>query len=73
MKTITILTIALTMVLFCVYQAISMDEKIEESMMEQSENTKTAVFAGGCFWCTESDFEKGRRCDRSPVRIHRGS
>jgi peptide methionine sulfoxide reductase msrA/msrB len=58
MKTITILTIALTMVLFCVYQAISMDEKIEESMMEQSENTKTAVFAGGCFWCTESDFEK---------------
>jgi len=20
--------------------------------------TKTAIFAGGCFWCTESDFEK---------------
>lgn len=58
MKIITILAIALTMVLFCVYQAISMDEKMEESMMEQSENTRTAVFAGGCFWCTESDFEK---------------
>lgn len=22
------------------------------------ENLKTAVFAGGCFWCVESDFEK---------------
>ena len=58
MKVITILAIALTMVLFFVYQAISMDKKIEKPMMEQSENTRTAVFAGGCFWCTESDFEK---------------
>ena len=58
MKSISVLAITLIMVLFCVYQAISMDEKIEESMMERSENTRTAVFAGGCFWCTESDFEK---------------
>ena len=57
MKIITVLTIALIMVLFCVYLAISMDKRTEEYMMERSENTRTAVFAGGCFWCTESDFE----------------
>jgi len=27
-------------------------------MTSQSANTKIATFAGGCFWCTESDFEK---------------
>jgi len=34
--------------------------KIEagNEMIKQSGNLKTATFAGGCFWCTESDFEK---------------
>ena len=27
-------------------------------MNDKSQKTQTAVFAGGCFWCTESDFEK---------------
>lgn len=26
--------------------------------IEQPDETRTATFAGGCFWCTESDFEK---------------
>jgi hypothetical protein len=27
-------------------------------MKMDNENLKLATFAGGCFWCTESDFEK---------------
>ena len=30
----------------------------EKSMSMSKENTGLATFAGGCFWCTESDFEK---------------
>ncbi|MCG6912013.1 MAG: peptide-methionine (R)-S-oxide reductase MsrB [Deltaproteobacteria bacterium] len=35
-----------------------MDESTGEGAMDMPAGTRTAVFAGGCFWCTESDFEK---------------
>ena len=46
-------------VVFFGYQQVgSMDDKMEKPMDTMTEQTRSAVFAGGCFWCTESDFEK---------------
>jgi len=34
------------------------DTVAREASMPPTENIDTAIFAGGCFWCTESDFDK---------------
>ena len=53
-----IITFALFAVIFLGFQQVRSMDKMNEPMKNRSEATATAVFAGGCFWCTESDFEK---------------
>ena len=52
--------VTMTVLFLTGYQVLSMDDakKTKESIEMQPQKTRVAVFAGGCFWCTESDFEK---------------
>jgi peptide methionine sulfoxide reductase msrA/msrB len=59
MKSLHILLIVFTFaIIFLGYQQVNSMDKMEKNMKNNTKKTASAVFAGGCFWCTESDFEK---------------
>ncbi len=58
MKRLSMSIVVLVVVLFGCNEAGSTDGKMEGQMKDKLQKTESAVFAGGCFWCTESDFEK---------------
>jgi peptide methionine sulfoxide reductase msrA/msrB len=58
MRKLIIPSLILAVVAIGHHQVQSMDAKSTPAMNEPAEGQAAAVFAGGCFWCTESDFEK---------------
>jgi peptide methionine sulfoxide reductase msrA/msrB len=51
-------TVFTLIILFGVYNYLNTFSMAGKLMNEDQKNTQIATFAGGCFWCTESDFEK---------------
>ena len=60
MKTLLIIlaTFLIGVVLFGFQKSNEKQNEKSPLMKSESKNYKTATFAGGCFWCVESDFEK---------------
>jgi peptide methionine sulfoxide reductase msrA/msrB len=58
MRNLIITLLTVTAVLACYHPASSMDRSDNPSIVPAPAMTRTAIFAGGCFWCTEADFEK---------------
>jgi len=57
MKTLLLIGMALFFIVGC-QRSDATHKGVKAEMEKEGMSLKKATFAGGCFWCTESDFEK---------------
>jgi peptide methionine sulfoxide reductase msrA/msrB len=58
LKKTLLLGILMILMAFGCRNATNHENKVRDTMGKQRIELETATFAGGCFWCIESDFEK---------------
>jgi peptide methionine sulfoxide reductase msrA/msrB len=58
MKILILFVMALLFLVIGCQRSAAVQKKTGEEMTEEEMHLSKATFAGGCFWCTEADFEK---------------
>jgi len=58
MKNIFVLAMMLIFIIMGCQRADSRQQEVTNEMRKEDKLLKIGTFAGGCFWCTEADFEK---------------
>ncbi len=58
MKNLFAFGVMLILIVTGCQRADSSQQMVKNNMMKEENRLRVATFAGGCFWCTESDFEK---------------